>query len=395
MKKLLFIITTIFFSTTTISVFGQWEEIYTYDNISPIIKFSSVDSVIIIGTKDSIIASKDNGDNWSRIDTITDSENTYIYQDAYVIAFVDNYSHLYYSKDNGKTWISPDLESPIFSCLFYNNNIIYESYYRMKSLKNLINYFDYEIGDCNIAHGEYCTQFSTNGTLIAKNGSSIFANMRLETIENHAITESEDLGFYKSWDEGVHWTKLNISPEQIDFSYPYMYVDNGTSLEISSDFGASFTTSLQENLDYFKALDNNIIGAKDNSIFLSTDYGKTWQTLNNEDGFHVFSINNKYLYATSNMKIYRKSLDLYPLSISNKNENLIKIYPNPTKKFIQIESPSLINEITISNNQGTVVHSYKNYSLQKLDISDLTKGIYFITIKTVDEKLYIEKIVKE
>ncbi len=71
----------------------------------------------------------------------------------------------------------------------------------------------------------------------------------------------------------------------------------------------------------------------------------------------------------------------------------LKIYPNPTKRMLNVEVNGLIMEnISIINLQGSVLKniSYKN----EIDVSDLTTGIYFIQL-SVDGKTVTKKFLKE
>lgn len=65
----------------------------------------------------------------------------------------------------------------------------------------------------------------------------------------------------------------------------------------------------------------------------------------------------------------------------NENTNLstmLKVYPNPVKNILSIES-KLSSKISIVNLLGTVVSSANvNFGTNKLDVSNLTSGVYFI-----------------
>ena len=64
---------------------------------------------------------------------------------------------------------------------------------------------------------------------------------------------------------------------------------------------------------------------------------------------------------------------------------IIKLYPNPTNTFINIELPKninvLINELKISDILGKEIF-YKKENKNKIDVSALAKGIYIVSIKT-------------
>jgi hypothetical protein len=88
------------------------------------------------------------------------------------------------------------------------------------------------------------------------------------------------------------------------------------------------------------------------------------------------------------------------LSIQNNNfTNKINIYPNPSTDFVHIEIPDIGNktvnlmvinalgEVVLRHNT-TITGSY-NYLL---NVSDLPKGIYFVSINSGNNK-YLKKII--
>jgi hypothetical protein len=63
--------------------------------------------------------------------------------------------------------------------------------------------------------------------------------------------------------------------------------------------------------------------------------------------------------------------------------NDLKIYPNPTKDIISLDSEENINEIKVFNLSGQelmVLESQKSHF--DIDLSDLASGLYFIKIST-------------
>lgn len=83
-----------------------------------------------------------------------------------------------------------------------------------------------------------------------------------------------------------------------------------------------------------------------------------------------------------------------PLGLNNLNLNdNISIYPNPAKTELNINvSQNDINELSISNLFGQVLIISQNQN--RIDISNLTNGIYIITIKKGQNK-YTKKFIKE
>lgn len=89
-----------------------------------------------------------------------------------------------------------------------------------------------------------------------------------------------------------------------------------------------------------------------------------------------------------------------PLSTNLKTnidlENSIQVYPNPAKDKIEFKSEIEIKQLTITSIEGKILKT--NSSSQKyqtIDISTLSKGVYFLNITTVTDKLVTKKIVKD
>ena len=78
----------------------------------------------------------------------------------------------------------------------------------------------------------------------------------------------------------------------------------------------------------------------------------------------------------------------------NENELLsFSVYPNPTKGVVTIQSESSIYKIEIYNQSGQLIISETNRD--KIDISDLNQGIYFVKVKDSEGNFGIKKVVKE
>ena len=89
-----------------------------------------------------------------------------------------------------------------------------------------------------------------------------------------------------------------------------------------------------------------------------------------------------------------------PLAVNEiKSENFISIYPNPAHDMIKIDVPQTINTknalLTIYDTQGKKFMQ-QSFSQEKsaINISKLTKGIYFIKLRT-NENTFVDMFVKE
>jgi len=72
----------------------------------------------------------------------------------------------------------------------------------------------------------------------------------------------------------------------------------------------------------------------------------------------------------------------------------MKIYPNPVKEELEIDSGELqINSVEIVDLSGKMIYKFNN-SINKINVSELSQGFYFVKIET-DKGVITKKIVKE
>ncbi len=96
----------------------------------------------------------------------------------------------------------------------------------------------------------------------------------------------------------------------------------------------------------------------------------------------------------------QQTFDAMPTSISDTpiHNELITIYPNPTKDIIQIKTDvpnTFFTQIKIYNSEGSLIESIKTKkAIYKLNISSLPSGIYYIQTKTNQNYLSSHKLIK-
>lgn len=183
--------------------------------------------------------------------------------------------------------------------------------------------------------------------------------------------------FFKSIDGGVTWTQPNPSFNEFVNSFHFI-----------------------NELKGFAAVDDKII--------LTNDGGVSWHTNYENDSLflHTFSLhfpNNEVGYALANSSLigdntsYVLELDMSSIDSTLNNDethpSLFNIYPNPTNEFIHINSTSvrLINNIELIDISGRIIKTFDK-SANKLSISELPKGIYFLKIES-ENKLHLDKII--
>lgn len=78
--------------------------------------------------------------------------------------------------------------------------------------------------------------------------------------------------------------------------------------------------------------------------------------------------------------------------------NNLQVYPNPASDFVNIDLTGLFSlktQISICNVLGQTVKEFKNAepSINRLDVSELQQGLYYIGIKTDDNRIITSKLI--
>jgi hypothetical protein len=83
-------------------------------------------------------------------------------------------------------------------------------------------------------------------------------------------------------------------------------------------------------------------------------------------------------------------------SIEEISSNQLKIHPNPVSSIIHIDYPNNSKQtITITNVFGQIVsHQEKRNRVMRVDVNDLTKGIYWLSLFQNDKIIAVRKFVK-
>ena len=99
-----------------------------------------------------------------------------------------------------------------------------------------------------------------------------------------------------------------------------------------------------------------------------------------------------YIAAVNNNKIYKVTTT--SLNTEETKNKKITIYPNPASGKIFADGlKSKNNSVEIINIEGKKVLDTKVNEDGSIDISQLNSGVYFVTIKSENIKIYSQKLV--
>jgi len=225
-------------------------------------------------------------------------------------------------------------------------------------------------------------------------------------------------GIYRSSDNGNSWAVENYSPVKNYLIHAFVTISdtivlagaNYGGLFRSTDRGISWTdasSSLWGTSDVLSfALSpngkggTNVFAGTFWGVYLSTDYGKTWVSINTglTDRFVLaIAVSDKYLFAGSSFYVWRWPLSEITTSVENMKANMLKgfslqqNYPNPftsisTIKY-KVTQPGFIS-LKVFDAMGTEVATLINERKPAGDYSidwnaiGLADGIYFCRLQS-------------
>jgi hypothetical protein len=133
-------------------------------------------------------------------------------------------------------------------------------------------------------------------------------------------------------------------------------------------------------------------------------YGDYSRSIARDDNGNLFITGRFYstlffgdssITSNGSADIFIAKISETPLNIDFLKETTqIDIFPNPTSSFLSIVSEdNEIQKVEILNNNGKLISSYKNTNMNQIDVSDLSKGVYFVRVffeqMTITSKIII------
>ncbi len=301
-----------------------------------------------------LFKSTDEGDNWECVNP----DIRHIRRISYIDSIMYGYgftSGVFCSKNKGITWFNADIP------LFENGlSTLIDADSMVLALKN--NKLYYSKDSCK----SFNLMSSATGSLLKREKDTLF------------LWQNDKLIF--SADNGNSWNDTRYMYEgTVNFSVFNNWIKNSNILVFLSG------------------------KAGNKIIYISIDYGKTWSTFYKfgDNMICMLTINNLLLIGSSSQGII--TLDLTPLletaDVTEKaeiNKNDIKVYPNPTKDFINYNINILNDDyicIEIYDISGKLLKEYNHGFLSQgqhtlfCPVYDLSSGQYILSVNVGNEKL--------
>ena len=111
---------------------------------------------------------------------------------------------------------------------------------------------------------------------------------------------------------------------------------------------------------------------------ITNDFLKIWLNFSLKSNQNSFAIFNDSL-QTSNRITYSQFCNSTSIINPNKVDEII-IYPNPTKSFIKITVNEKSNVLIYNSKGEKISENYINVGISELNISDFSKGIYYVNV---------------
>ena len=197
-------------------------------------------------------------------------------------------------------------------------------------------------------------------------------------------------------------TEINLSATQLDYleqdQFIQFEIQRADQLDIPLAVEFDYSGTAQYGMDYNRARGFKIIPPNSLSII---DTLEIVQDIENEDteilelslvGNDCVEVGNDSLLIFSINEIITSTSPEQELEDLN-----FKVFPNPTKEMVQIESLVSNFEVEIFNVKGQVIKIFKNQnSTLNIDLNQFPSGQYFIVIKNKEnDKTVVRKLIKQ
>jgi len=320
------------------------------------------------------------------------------------------------SKNNGLINI-PDLRKIKYKILTHTLNsfnyspLTYGSVYDFE-VGDEFHYFTSEVPNIYIEWPEY---FHEKRRVIEKtysqNNDTIYYRVRREIQQFNPM---DTISTYPINKDTITQTVYNLNTlitdlkfNSIEFSQLYEYSGNGFTNFSYNRYNNRFVTRII-NQTYARLTDSIFIepilckNIQDSPLYSRYVYIEGCGKLSNWK-FVPDGQAHPYYYRTESLSYYHKGNETWgtPILITEnqsiiKNENNIKLFPNPTNGIFTISNTSAINKIEIYNSIGNLIISKNNINNNQtiIDLQNEKAGIYLI--KIFSENSYIaRKLIKK
>lgn len=156
-------------------------------------------------------------------------------------------------------------------------------------------------------------------------------------------------------------------------------------------------TTLKNATLHVMGLDENGDNVNTETKYLSEEYGRLRDVLvTSDDRIFIITSNGDWHENDNNFR-NDKLIEILPFSKSVDYDKGLRVYPNPANDIINIQIDGyILKKVSIYDPLGNKLYVSGNKSdVIAVDVSDLTNGIYFLKIETINGAVFNKKIIKE
>lgn len=252
-------------------------------------------------------------------------------------------------------------------------------------------------------------------------------NNSCQVIGNHVWFGTNKGRVYRSKDKGSSWEVFNTSLGNNALILSVAFKDSlrgialnantfNTSFAETNDGGGSWSNIASSpgisigNIEYVPETDSVLIGMSDiyssasNRVSVySTDFGKTWETINTNipfGGTEFIAVNlgwtSRGIISSPNQPaMYKWQGDTFVSSYDVEAYNKNKVFPNPFTDYIFVESSKVLKEYRLSTINGEIIQSNKlDLHEARIDFQHLKLGMYVLELIFDDHSRMSKKIFK-
>ena len=245
---------------------------------------------------------------------------------------------------------------------------------------------------CRLLDCDYvCWELSGNQYIYSQNDSVYFYDQKIDTFQ---LLYAFDAQKGDSWEIRLQDYNLDIYTLKVNIDSTYETTINDINLRT---YDVTYTIlNFRDNEDY--SYSSTVIEKFGDLkyMFNIPDVVSAACDANRPDGMRCYEDSDFGFYSTGIADSCTYTYDYFVGIGQNNQNNTFKIFPNPSMEWIDIES-NLQNDylLKIYTIRGQEIHSEKVCKNTRIDISNLSKGVYVIQLFQNNKVLKIQKIIKQ
>ncbi len=395
------------FTLVSFASFAQWQITSGPSGAGHISSLAAKDTTVFAGTESGgVFVSTDHGTTWTASNSgLTNTNDVYALavDNSYVFAGLHNSlggNAVFSSTNNAVTWNSTPLSFIFFWSFTISPNWLIAGTWSGVAVST----------DHGASWNSFSSGLPSNASVeaLAYSGTKIFAGV--------SSSSSGGTGAFYSTNSGTSWNAFNtgltnsiVTELAVVGSNVYAGTPSGIfSSPVTSAGWSSVNTGLTNtNIKSLLAVGTGLFAGTSAGVFYSAN-GTSWTDISSglpgSDIVYSLTTDSTYLYAGVDTSVYRRSLNeiLTGIEKNNSTSIFLSLAPNPaSNEFLltignDASSVKENYEVGMFNLFGEEImkHSLAGENKMMMDVSYLSRGIYFVKVTAASGKSLTQKLVK-